>query len=196
MKPAEKWKIIMLMFLVSVLVCASVLWQGKVDAPSKVSAEIPKSVQEALEKQKVTVDVSGAVAMPGLYRLLPESRVEDAIKVAGGFLPVADNEKVNMARLCRDGMKINVPYKKEKKAPTASSRRGTTSTKAWENIIVNVNTAGEEQLVKLPGVGTSLAQSIIKYRTENGAFTVLEQLLDVKGMGEAKFEKLKDKIEI
>lgn len=190
MQPAEKRKVIAIIILVALFVGASIFWQDMNNKPPKVLAEKPANIEEALARQKVMVDVSGAVAKPDVYFVTPDSRVSAVIELAGGFLAEADTGKVNMAKLCHDGMKINVPLKKVATAKSTKAR----PVKTQNITIININTASEEDFAKLPGVGPSLAKKIVEYRVKNGDFKTLEQLLDISGIGQAKYEQLKEYI--
>lgn len=192
MPELEKRKIIAIVLLVSVFVGASVLWQDSRQVPGKVMAEVPESAKTALERQKITVNITGAVVNAGVYSVMPVQRVSDIVELAGGFLSEADRDKVNLARRCSDGMKINVPYKKAPKSKT--TRRA--AQKAANNAVVNINTADEAELQRIPGVGPVLAKKIVDYRETHGPFKTTEQLRDVGGIGESKFETLKGNIKI
>jgi len=136
--------------------------------------------------------ISGAVNKPGLYKLNPGSRVVDAIKAAGGLSVTAVVDKVNLAQVVKDGMHINVPekpcVKPAKRGPPGSAGTGVKSGS------VNINTADKPELMKLPGVGPTLAGRIMTYRKEKGPFRVITDIMKVAGVGEAKFRKLKDRI--
>jgi competence protein ComEA len=133
------------------------------------------------------VDVAGAVANPGVYSFPPGSRVQDAIQAAGGLLPEADPELLNLAALLKDGQVVRLPRK-------TSSTPGIQSTAAGG--LVNVNTASLPELDTLPGIGPVLAQRILDYRSANGPFGKVEDLLQVEGLGPVIFEKLKDLVTV
>ncbi len=145
---------------------------------------------EAEEKSgKVTVYVTGAVNHPGLVTLSQDSRIGDAVDEAGGLLPTADAERVNLAKAVKDGQQIRIPSKQEAASGAPSGGKNGDG-------LVNINTADEKTLDSLPGVGPSTAQAIIQYRESEGSFSAPEDLMKVKGIGKGKFEKLKDKITI
>lgn len=134
----------------------------------------------------LTVYVSGEVAKPGLYTLAPGSRVTDALEAAGGTLPDAGLDKINLAQLLYDGQQIYV----NENSDTAQTSEMTT-----EPVFpIDINTAAAEQLDQLPGIGPSKAQDIITYRQNNGAFDKIEQIMDVPGIGPSLFEKIKSMI--
>lgn len=150
------------------------------------------------------VHVTGAVIAPGVYEVPAGAIVLDAIAAAGGPLAEADQNALNLARLVRDGDQIVVPFKSSAvttAAPpdnqatgggvTASPFPAPLPTAAGP---LNLNTATVEQLETLPGIGPSLAQRIVDYRAEHGPFATIEAVMDVPGIGEGKFEAIKDLI--
>jgi len=142
----------------------------------------------------VYVHVGGAVRHPGLYKLAPSSRVYDAIEAAGGGTEFADLDAVNLAAKVKDGDKVLVPQR----APPAG--RGSAppgaATAAGGGGLVNINSADAAGLDALPGIGPSIAQRIIAYRTEHGGFRTVEELMDVPGIGPAKFADIKDHVTV
>lgn len=144
------------------------------------------------------VDVRGAVNKPGVYSLTAGSRVQDALALAGDVLANADTRTLNLARKLNDGEQIYVPQIGE--APPApastvsSSRAGAARTPTASAPIgkINVNTATLDELDKLPGIGPSIAQRIIDYRTQNGEFKKIDDLKKVRGIGDALFDQIKD----
>jgi len=154
--------------------------------------------ENKIEKEEVenyiVVHIAGAVKNPGVYRLLEGSRVIDGIRSAGGALPSADLDKLNLASYLEDGAKIYVP---EKILPTQNINGNSEVKKASNsgNKKININTASKEELESLPGIGPSLAQRIIEYRESNGYFSSLDDLEKVKGIGPKKIEQIKDYIE-
>lgn len=190
---------------------------------SKKKAEITESDQSSAIQQPVSrtiyVDVCGAVVNPGVYELSSDSRVFQAIEKAGGYLPGAAASYLNRARSLYDGQQIYVPTQEEVDSQTipltqdetaqdgvvqegtAQTRTaadntadGTGSTQAGQRI--NLNTADVSQLSTLTGVGESKALAIIAYREENGPFTSIEDIMNVPGIKEGTYEKIKDKIAI
>jgi len=167
---------------------------------------------------KVVVQVAGAVKKPGLYTFNESARVDDAIQQAGGFDRNADGSRVNMAETLVDGEKIRIPRLDDpadipvitlptlrsgvqplvgQKQPTAKSGSRSKAPGTWGKKPppppggVSLNTASLEQLTALPGVGTSTAQKIIAFRTQIGGFKSVDQIMDVKGIGPAKFAKMR-----
>jgi competence protein ComEA len=151
----------------------------------------------------VVVFVSGAVAVPGVYTLPPGSRVVDALQAAGGPLAEAAIERLNQAVLLTDGMQIHMPLAGEGgeieagvepeppllSPPPLDSTGGVPA--ANEAAPVSINRASTAELESLPGIGPTLAQRIVDYREANGPFTSIEQLTEVKGIGEATLDELR-----
>lgn len=150
------------------------------------------------------VDVDGAVAHPGLYKLPPDSRVQAALAAAGGLSPQADVHRINRAAKLHDGQKLYVLSQGESTPPLAASSgqgcEGQACTSAEGGVagsdtegqgLVNINTANATQLTQLPGVGPAIAQKIIDYRTANGPFTSVDDLTKVPGIGAAKLAQIK-----
>jgi competence protein ComEA len=133
----------------------------------------------------VTVDVAGKVRRPGIAVLDAGSRVVDALEAAGGARPGVDLADLNLARVLVDGEQILVGTAPP--AGVAATMTGGTSPVAS---LVNINTADQVALESLPDVGPVTAQSIVAWRTEHGAFTSVDQLLDVDGIGEVTLAKL------
>lgn len=170
------------------------------------------------EAEKIVVHISGAVINEGIVELKNNSRVYDAIEEAGGLKEDANIKEVNLAYKLEDGMKIHIPNNAEqeekdikKSEPIQSietsnmSEYITTSEEKqnerksysdFNNIKVNINTATQTELETLPGIGPSTALKIINYRNENGKFTSIEAIKDVSGIGDAKFENIKEFIMI
>lgn len=137
---------------------------------------------------ELVVAVSGRVRRPGLVRLPPGARVADALEAAGGVLPDTDISSLNLARKVVDGelIAVGVPAPTGAAADPAGGGTG----------LVNLNTATVEQLQTLPGVGPVLAARIIDHRTQHGPFTTVAELRDVTGIGDAKFNELKDRVTV
>ena len=138
----------------------------------------------------LVIDVQGEVKTPGVYELPVNSRVNDAIKSAGGANKNADLSYLNQARMLKDGEQIYV----EKKIYTAT---GTTkkSTATFSGIL-NINRATAKELDKLPGIGPVIAGRIIEFRKVNGAFQSIDDLRKVQGIGASTLEKFKSKIRV
>ena len=163
------------------------------DAPSDDADGSSKKSSSAAE---VYVDVDGAVASPGVYRLKEGARVSQAIDAAGGLTTEADVTGLNRASKVADGQKIYVPTVGEQQAAAVTSGAdigaSPTSGAGASSGLVNINTANAAELQTLSGIGPSMAQSIIDERTQNGAFASVDDLMRVSGIGEKKLAKIKD----
>ena len=153
--------------------------------------------------QDIFVDICGAVTKPGVYRMPPDSRVYEAVEAAGGLLPEAAGNRVNQAQPLSDGQQIYVPTKEEaEKAGAVPAEGAFPEIKAGENSPVsenrkvNLNTADAAALQTLSGIGESKAQAILAYREEHGGFSSIEELMDVPGIKENTFLKIKEKIAV
>ncbi len=142
----------------------------------------------------VYVHVSGAVSNPGLYRLEENARVVDAVAAAGGFSDAADPAGVNLARPVSDGEQLFVPQPGE--VAPAETVGGAAPGGAASDGVVDLNSADASTLESLPRVGPALAERIIAWRTENGRFTSVEDLLAVSGIGEKMLEALRDRVRV
>ena len=169
--------------------------------------------KETASERQVAVYVTGEVAKPGVVYVPWEGRAGDAINQCGGLLPTADSSQVNMAATVKDGMEIRVKGKAISKdgntgsqgnhsgveSSVASRACKTSSPEQGKNAsgeIVNINTANVEELKKLKGIGPAMAQRIVDYREANGSFQAPEDIMQVKGIGKAKYAKLKEQIAI
>lgn len=147
----------------------------------------------------LTVYVTGAVNQPGVVTVATGARVADAVNACGGLSPEADGEAINMAQAVKDGQQIRVPAKGAQNAAAngaTAAKTGGSASSADMGGLVNINTADEKALDTLPGVGPATAQKIIEYRENEGAFQSPEDIMKVRGIGKAKYEKMKDKITI
>lgn len=153
----------------------------------------------------IYVDISGAVKSPMLAELPDGSRVDDAIKAAGGLKKEADMTNINRAEFLVDGQKVFIPsYALDEDGNiiegsasgdgTAGITGGPDSAAGMQNSKININTADSAQLQTLNGVGPATAQKIIDYRDSSGRFTSIEDIKNVSGIGDKTFEKLKDYI--
>ena len=173
------------------------------------SLEVEKDTEEENnevkeEKSKIIIHVSGAVVNEGIVELEEKARVADAIEAAGGVTEDAYMRNINLASLLEDGMKVYIPTKEEVMQKEENSDYiigsnniiGNNNVESKKSGKVNINTATKEELDTLPGVGELTANKIISYREENGKFKSIEEIKEVSGIGDSKFEQIKDLIEI
>lgn len=143
-------------------------------------------------KKKIKVEIKGEILRPDVYTMEDDSRVEDLIKIAGGFTPEADKDRIiSLAKKLRDEDCIVILKKGE---PISSLQANINNASEVSNII-NVNTATKEKLMELPGIGEAIAQNILDYREKNGDFQNEEELKKVDRIGDKMIEKIRDKIE-
>ena len=142
------------------------------------------SAREVAEASTVIVHVDGAVASAGVYELAEGARVADAVESAGGLLEGADTTSLNLAAPLSDGEKVHVPVVGEDVEETGTGTGGAGPS------VVDINTAGVEELDALPGIGPATAEKIVSDREQNGPFLAIEDLMRVSGIGETKFEEL------
>lgn len=155
----------------------------------------------------ILVHVCGAVRVPGVYELAEDSRVIDAVTAAGGLTENADSEYVNLAASLSDGDKVRIPTVEEVQLVLDSGEQinatdiiispdGQTTSSESEQHKININTADIEELCTLPGIGETRAESILAYRQEKGAFSTIEDIMQVSGIKENSFQKIKDRITV
>ena len=155
---------------------------------------------------KVTVDIKGMINNPGVYEVDSNSRVNDVITLAGGLKEGADTSNINLAKIVSDEMTIIIysteevleKFKQEVRicnCPYIENNACINNNDNNSNLI-NINTATIEELTTLTGIGDVKAEAIIKYRNEVGKFKTKEELLNVDGIGESLFEKIKDDITV
>lgn len=155
-------------------------------APEEEAKEIPASLW---------VYICGAVQTPGVYELPAGSRIYHAIEAAGGMLPEAEARAVNQAQELSDGEQITIPTVEEAGELPQTASQGAVQEDAGDGR-VNLNTAGIEELCTLNGIGESRAQAILDYREKNGGFQSIEELMNVDGIKEKTFEKLKESVTV
>lgn len=192
--PMYKRSLLMLLLLVVVGAGGAMYGYSTQDEviPLDAAEKVPETV-----KEQVTVYVTGAVNHPGIVDVDADARVADAVNACGGALPTADMDSVNMAQKLKDGQQVRIPEKHTGVAQLQDGKQSPDKTKgkSGENL-VNINTADEKALDSLPGIGPSMAKRIIEYRNTEGMFQSPEDLKKIKGIGDAKYEKLKDKVTI
>lgn len=150
---------------------------------------------------EIAVHVCGCVNNPGVYTLCAGARINDAVAAAGGFTPEADVNYLNLAGFLQDGVKVYVPSVDETKDLAGEGADVVSSDMIGigadvDDGLVNINTATRDELMTLPGVGESKANAIIKYREENGGFETISQIMNISGIKDGLFNKIKDKIKV
>jgi competence protein ComEA len=193
--------------LLLVAAVAGLLWYqaGRAGTPGALAASTPRerrardAATTTTTAPPVLVHVAGAVARPGLVRIAKGARVADAIAAAGGGVADADLDRLNLAARVADGQRILVarvgapaaPAEVDGTAPAADGSGG-----ASTNGPIDLNTATLADLDTLPGIGPTLAAAIIRERDRRGGFTSIDQLRDVRGIGEKRFADLHDLVTV
>lgn len=180
-----------------------------------VNEVVEKEIGET--KEKIIVHVTGAVNKEGIVELEEGSRIIDAIEMAGGAKEDANLSKINLAYQLEDGQKLYVPNINDKEemeyitedvaknnivnnygivTDEKENNKNKTNIESEKKVMVNINKATQSELENLPGIGPAIATRIIEYRKENGKFSSIDDIKNVKGIGDAKYEKIKDSIEV
>lgn len=165
------------------------------------NTENNNTTNETKEENVIIVHVSGAVNQEGVVELSENSRIADAIEKAGGLKEDACIDEINLAYLLEDGIKIHIPTMGEQKENnnlyiTDESKTIEKNNNPQKTGKININTATQEELETLPGIGPTTSLKIINYRNENGKFKSIEDIKEVSGIGESKFNNIKDMISI
>jgi competence protein ComEA len=192
---------------VVVLVAAAIAWFSRPRAEPVAAEPVPVATGGAAPEQatpssgggEVVVAVAGKVRKPGLVRLPEGARVADALTAAGGVLPGTDIALLNLARKVTDGELILVGVTAPPGAagaPAGDAPPGGSTGGAAAGGKVNLNTATLGQLDSLPGVGPVLAQRILDHREKNGPFRTVSDLRQVDGIGDTRYEQLKDLVTV
>ncbi len=159
---------------------------------------ITSTVNE-VEEKLIVIHITGEVNNPGVIELKEESRLIDAVEKAGGLTNLADTNKINLAYILSDGLKINIPSINDEKNDdyiTEEIGENVLQEDLKNNNKVNINTATQTELEALSGIGPSTALKIIEYRNENGKFKNIEDIKNIPGIGESKFNVIKDQISV
>jgi competence protein ComEA len=185
----------LIVVMVAVLGGAGLWYARSLPKPVTIAEAGPGAVPQVASLSPTTaliiVDVAGEVRRPGVYEFAEGDRVIDAIERAGGALPRAELSLLNLAAALVDGTQILVP-KAGPGAPGVVPGAAPGSTGG----LINVNTASATELESLSGIGEVLAATIIEYRTQNGPFASVEDLMDVSGIGPATLEEIRDQVTV
>jgi competence protein ComEA len=181
--------------LVAVLGGAGLWYARSLPKPVTIAESGPGAAQQISSSSSpaaiLIVDVAGAVRQPGVYEFAEGDRVIDAIERAGGSVPKADLSLLNLAAPLVDGTQILVPKAGAVASGSPGGAPGTSTTG-----LININTASATELETLSGIGEVLAATIIEYRTQNGPFVSVEDLMDVSGIGPATLDELRDQVTV
>lgn len=186
--------IILLVAVVGICVCGGIwLFQGKQVQPAE--AIVSEGTNDSLTQQtaesedgQIYIHIVGAVKKPGVYTFQKKPRVIEVVEKAGGFTKDAVTAEINQAELVEDGTQLAIASQKDFKEKAGQQAEQTETGK------VNLNTAAKEQLMTLTGIGEAKAIAIIAYREEKGKFQKLEDLMNIPGIKEGVFDKIKSRI--
>lgn len=142
--------------------------------------------------ETIFVHIDGAVNSPGIYEIPKGTRVFELIKIAGDETLDADLSKINLSLILKDEQKLLVPFKISSEELVAENIYN----KSSKSSTISINYSGVGELETLPGIGPAMAQKIVSYREENGYFNSIEEIKNVSGIGEAKYNKIKDYISV
>ena len=222
----KKQKIAGGLFIIFIIICAfyyfnienntvEVINQEENENRHEIDNQIneEKNANEENNEEKIFVHISGAVNNEGVIELGKNSRISDAIEKAGGLKEEANLKDINLAYKLEDGMKIHIPNNTEQEEKEkendmnenelidynntgAMELQGESGTTKEETAKININKATQTELETLPGIGPSTALKIINYRKENGSFKNIEDIKNVSGIGETKFNNIKSLITV
>ena len=200
-------KIVIIVLLILIIVGVGIVLNKNVNREENFTINRASDISEnipAIEKEvpPLIIHITGAVKNPGVYQLKSTDRIVDAVKIAGGETEEANLDLINLAALLKDGQKIIVPYKiynengEEINKNIDNNAEVMYSSSSSDSMSgkININTANAIMLQALPGIGPVLSERIIEYRNQNGLFGVIDDIKDVSGIAEKKFEGIKDLI--
>ena len=186
----KKWIVIILCILVGIYFLWPIITDMGGGTPYAQDSfgqvvQEPSNSNSTDNQNGILVYISGAVQNPGLYRLEHNTNIGNAIQTAGGLLPYADVDTINLAESIQEGQHIHIGFNFHGNPESLLRSKK-----------VNINTGTEKELDSLPGIGSTMAKRIIEYREQNGPFTKIEDIKHVKGIGDGLFKKIKDKITV
>ena len=198
MKIFDKKIIISFMFLL-VIIGISIYFLTKENSPDTIlQNDFYVDQNTTNEVKAIIVHIDGEVVNPGIVYHNNDARILDDINASGGLTAIGDTSKINLAYPLKDGQKVHIPsiydtvdinYIKDDAGNNVILPDNTSS-----SYLININNASAKDLENLPGIGSSTASKIIDYRNKNGSFKNIEDIMNVNGIGESKFNMLKDYI--
>jgi competence protein ComEA len=201
--PVARWWLAGAMAAVLVVTVALVALWPRVDpaaAPPASSLPLAFASTTSIDiADDVVVHAAGAVAHPGIYRLAPTARVADLVEAAGGLTSDADLDRLNLASPLTDGGRLYVPRLGEVDLPEVAHHDpapGPGGDGEGAGALVDVNRATASALEALPGIGPATAEAILSHRERHGPFRSVDSLIDVRGIGPAKLEQLRDLVRV
>lgn len=198
-------KVIIFIVLIAIILIGKNIYDSTQKYDNSVNENqviVNETKEEKGDDEMIAVHITGAIKKEGVVRVKENSRIEDVIEKAGGLSEDADITNVNLAFVVEDGVKIRIPSindEKEVEIVTENSGNGVEVSDMQEessNGLININKATETELETLNGIGPSLALKIIEYREKNGKFKTVDDIKNVPGIGENKFNNIKDYIDV
>ena len=174
------------------LITGQQLWE---EQPEDITKQDIVTEPEVDENKLITIYLTGQIKYPGIIELEEGARIAAAIEQAGGSLPDADLNRVNLALKVKDEGMYYIPSRGEEIPESFATTEANTEVSAVDGKI-NINNADQTQLETLNGIGSVKALKIIEYREKNGEFKIIEEIMNVSGIGEKTFDGLKDQIDI
>lgn len=173
----------------------------EVEIIEQIENKVDANIEEDKDVKQIIVHITGCVKKQGIVELDEGARIIDVIEAAGGVTEEADITKVNLAYIVKDAQKIYIPGiydKQDVEYITSNNGENVIVENKYEgeNNMININTATQTELETLSGIGPSTALKIINYREEHGKFKSIEEIKEVPGIGDAKFNSIKDMIEV
>ncbi len=173
---------------------ASLEAENSNEAEEDKEAKTQSTVEtQSIEDKSCVVYVCGEVISPGVYELNSTERIAKALEMAGGFTDNAAKEYINLAEYVTDGMKIYIPSIEESRSGVINGSEAAASNSKG---LVNINIATKEELMTLRGIGESRAEDIIAYREKNQGFKSIEDIMNISGIKDSLFNKIKDNITV
>jgi len=198
-------KITLILLLIVIIIGGGIILYKNINSEDNFTINRASNISEdnpkiQIEIPSVIIHITGAVKNPGVYQLSSTDRIIDAVKIAGGETEEANLDLINLAALLKDGQKIIVPYQIYNETGEEDNRniynnieKGYSSSDSTSRKI-NINIADTIILQTLPGIGSVLSERIIEYRNKNGLFGVIDDIKNVSGIAEKKYEGIKDLI--
>jgi len=198
-------KITIILLLIVIIIGGGIILSKSINNEDNFTINRVSDISEnnpAIQKEvpPLIIHITGAVKNPGVYQLKSTDRIVDAVKIAGGETEEANLDLINLAALLKDGQKIIVPSKiynengEEINKNINNNAEVMYSSSGYVSGKININSANATMLQTLPGIGPVLSERIIEYRNQNGFFGVIDDIKDVSGIAEKKFEGIKDLI--
>lgn len=198
----EKIKMKYVAVLLVVVLCG-IIWygetanhEGRQEGTTPVLGSATEAPTGVPKQGNVYVHITGAVKKPGVYIFDEPPRVVEVVEEAGGFTKDAVKSGVNQAEIVEDGVQIVIASKRDAKKTATSGKTSGTGEPSAEDSQIDLNTATKEELMTLTGIGESKAMSIVAYRETNGKFKKIEDIMNITGIKDGVFEKIKSRIKV